>query len=35
VVDEEFGINTDIEDAEDLTSFPALLDHVRREMAAR
>jgi acyl carrier protein len=35
VVDEEFGINTDIENAEDLTSFPALLKHVRRESAAR
>jgi acyl carrier protein len=29
VIDEEFGISTDIEDAETLTSFPALLEHVR------
>ena len=29
VIDEEFGISTDIEDAEHLASFEALLDHVR------
>ena len=29
VVDEEFGISTDVEDAEHLASFEALLDHVR------
>jgi acyl carrier protein len=28
VIDEEFGITTDVEEAQDLTSFRALLDYV-------
>ncbi|MCL5746055.1 MAG: acyl carrier protein [Acidobacteria bacterium] len=34
VVDEEFGIKTDLEDAEQLTSFDNLLEHVRGRIEA-
>jgi acyl carrier protein len=33
VIDEEFQMTTDIEEAQDLTSFRAFLDYVRRRAA--
>ena len=33
VIDEEFGITTDIEEAQDLTSFRTFLDYVGRRAA--